>query len=187
MRIPLNRLSYFALILLIGVVSGCNRSTSSTPDQDTISATPAQPQAAKPEPPPANATGKTIPKPPRVSAEITPEAKLKLQEVQAELGGGTSLPKNFPKDVPIYPGARIEAGGRMGKDVAVTLKTSDSPDQVQEFYQKALQRQGWKVEVTGFAVRTVTARKAERECTVGIDADTIAGGTLVGLSVTPEK
>ncbi|HPZ06943.1 MAG TPA: hypothetical protein PL110_02425 [Candidatus Eremiobacteraeota bacterium] len=58
------------------------------------------------------------------------------------------ITKDFPSDVPLYPGAEILSTITY-KDKHVTtvsLETSDSIDKIKEFYKKELVRNGWKFE-----------------------------------------
>jgi hypothetical protein len=105
--------------------------------------------------------------------------------MQAELEGGTSLPKTFPDDVSIYPGAEIAASGKMAEYVTVTLKTQDRVIQVLEFYRKELRRRGWKLQPEKFSSGTVEARKAGRECIVAVDPDPSGEGAIIGVTVMP--
>jgi len=60
-------------------------------------------------------------------------------------GAVPGLPSGFPKDVPIYPGARVavalDAVGQTAGHVA-TLETADWPEDVAKFYREKLP--GWK-------------------------------------------
>lgn len=71
-------------------------------------------------------------------------------EVSFEAGG--DLPESFPKDFPVYPGARLvnsfSAEGEEGDGVSVVWESGDSFDKVSDFYRKKLQEDGWKVEST---------------------------------------
>jgi hypothetical protein len=60
-------------------------------------------------------------------------------------GAVPGLPASFPKDVPIYPGARVavalDAVGETAGHVA-TLESSDWPEDIAKFYREKLS--GWK-------------------------------------------
>lgn len=60
-------------------------------------------------------------------------------------GAVPGLPANFPKDVPIYPGARVavalDAVGETAGHV-VTLESRDWPEDIAKFYREKLS--GWK-------------------------------------------
>ena len=61
-------------------------------------------------------------------------------------GSGTVLPADFPKDVPIYPDAKVTGSVSGGQKAAsgqmVTFESPDSPDKIVDFYNSKLS--GWK-------------------------------------------
>jgi len=61
---------------------------------------------------------------------------------------GVSLPKDFPSDVPIYRGATVLTAVEMQGKYNVTLKTTDSIQQVFSFYEDKLKTGGWKIGAT---------------------------------------
>jgi hypothetical protein len=73
-------------------------------------------------------------------------------------GGGEAsvsnkLPDNFPKDFPVYKGAKVQ-GSYTGKNegvsgTAVTWETSDSIDKVKDFYSNAFQSGAWPTTSNG--------------------------------------
>jgi len=105
--------------------------------------------------------------------------------VTAETGG---LPANFPKDVPIYPGAKVVAGATSGADAGVTFETSDPPEKVMNLYKEELPRNGWKeikpVSVAG--LYTVGATKDGR--TLGITITALGSSkTNITVGVSDDK
>jgi len=70
---------------------------------------------------------------------------------RVQFGGidvGEGLPKNFPKDVPLYPGAKVEGslGGSSKEGSMTTLTAKDPADQIYAFYREKLEAKGWTVE-----------------------------------------
>ena len=73
-------------------------------------------------------------------------------------GGGEvsvsgKLPDNFPKDFPVYKGAKVQ-GSYTGKNegvsgTVVTWETGDSIDKVKDFYDKAFQSGAWPTTSNG--------------------------------------
>ena len=63
-------------------------------------------------------------------------------------GRGTPLPEGFPKDVPIYPGAKVEHSFefQQGKPLFVELEADDGVAQVAEHYKTKLQENGWEMQ-----------------------------------------
>jgi len=99
---------------------------------------------------------------------------------------GEGLPKDFPRDVPVYPGAKV--GGTLagsGKDSqgsTTTFTTRDKPDQIYDFYSQKLQAQGWTVAQTFLGA---TYQKDKRA--VMVMASETNGETSIVLTVTEEK
>jgi hypothetical protein len=89
--------------------------------------------------------------------------------------GGDKLPDNFPKDFPVYPGAKVTgviSGSNQGASdgLWVTLTTTDTLDKVSAFYTASLKTSGWKETATYTAgdTKTTTVTKDKRSGTVGI-------------------
>jgi len=89
--------------------------------------------------------------------------------------GSDKLPDTFPKDFPVYPGAKVTgvlSGTEKGKSTGtwVTFTTSDSKDKVASFYKTGLSANGWIEESTfaGGDTVTQTVSKGDISGTVGI-------------------
>jgi hypothetical protein len=101
-------------------------------------------------------------------------------------GSGTVVPADFPKDVPIYPGANVTAsvsgsqttgGGHM-----VTFETGDSPDKVTDFYKAKLS--GWKTSMemaTGNGKMLILTSPDDKR-SVSVIASPSGGKTQVSLT-----
>lgn len=66
---------------------------------------------------------------------------------KVDIGSG-KIPDSFPKDFPIYPGAKVTSvlsGSEKGKNNGfwVTLSTADSLDKVETYYKTNLTKNGW--------------------------------------------
>jgi hypothetical protein len=60
-----------------------------------------------------------------------------------------AIPEDFPKDVPIYPGAKIGPSISMpGEGVFATFQTDDAVDAILTHYRSELAKNGWSVEDT---------------------------------------
>ena len=111
---------------------------------------------------------------------------IKTKEGEEIIAGDERLPTNFPKDMPIYPGAKPSnswsSAARGGKGVMAGLETDDPKSKVISFYQAELPKNGWVIDTTTnteegamFIVRkndrigwvTITAEKNEKT-TIGI-------------------
>jgi hypothetical protein len=64
--------------------------------------------------------------------------------------GGDQLPKDFPKDVAIYPGVKVESsvsGENEGKKGAwVYLSSNDTLAKISAFYEAKMKASGWSLE-----------------------------------------
>lgn len=98
------------------------------------------------------------------------------KEFSYEVGGkgGASVPKNFPDDVPRYPGAAVMSSMSQGNEMSmVTFQTGDATDRVREYYAAKLKENGWSIvnEVTTPQMRMISGKKGERQANV-----TVIGG-----------
>ena len=105
--------------------------------------------------------------------------------------GGTlslsaGLPKDFPRDVPVYPGAKVlisvSGGSNDSNGLSVTLTTRDNVNKVYKYYQDKLTGQGWTLKTTIDLgeMRTIAFKKDRREGSVAIvESDKETGITLV--------
>lgn len=72
------------------------------------------------------------------------QGKMQVQSAQGTvtMQTGSTVPADFPADVPIYPGASVEssvnASGPEGGGWVVGFKTADGPDKVSAFYKEKL-------------------------------------------------
>ncbi len=79
---------------------------------------------------------------------------------QVDIGGG-KVPDNFPKDFPLYPGAKVTSslsGAQSGKSNGfwLTLSTADSVDAVTTYYKSQLASKSWTVQQTYTTGDTMT-------------------------------
>ena len=103
-------------------------------------------------------------------------------------GAGAALPADFPKDIPVYPGATVTASyagaNAAGAGRAVTFETGDSPEKVVDFYKSKLA--GWASagEVRSAGSTTVVLRAPTGARTVSVmAAPNGAGKTSVTLTI----
>lgn len=79
---------------------------------------------------------------------------------KVDIGSG-KVPDNFPKDFPLYPGAKVTSalsGAQSGKNNGfwLTMSTADSVDKVSAFYKTQLATGGWTIDATYTAAGTTT-------------------------------
>lgn len=98
---------------------------------------------------------------------------------------GSSLPDDFPKDVPILRNATVKVAMSQGDRILVHLYTTTSVSDAAKFYDAELKSQGWQIESTskGAEMSSVSARKGNTRCGVTIARE--GKGTLVRLAVSP--
>jgi hypothetical protein len=117
----------------------------------------------------------------------------KDKESGAEINvGEAKIPADFPKDMPIYPGAK-PAGTISGNDKTkgkgywLILTTADDMTKVDAYYAKNLPANGWTVDQTMDlgGVSTKKATKGQLVATVTVSADKDKKETSIMLTVTP--
>ena len=94
------------------------------------------------------------------------------QKVTMDLGGSAKIPADYPKDVPVYDGAKvIMAQSATEKNMHnLVLESTDPPDKIADFYKKGLESNGWKIEGTMNMgdINMFTAVKDKRQAVVQI-------------------
>jgi len=80
------------------------------------------------------------------------KATFENSEGKVSFEEGGELPEGFPKDFPVYPGAKVVSSftaNTDGKDgMSVVWETGDSVEAVSGFYKSNLVANGWKVSAT---------------------------------------
>ncbi len=102
------------------------------------------------------------------------------------LGSG-EVPETFPKDFPIYPGAKVTsslsgANNGQGNGFWLTLTTSDPFETVTKYYTAALRDNGWTTEATAMYAQnssTQTVKKGTLTGSVSIMKDEGSAGTQI--------
>jgi hypothetical protein len=112
--------------------------------------------------------------------------------------GSDKLPDTFPKDFPVYPGAKVTgvlSGTEKGKSTGawVTFTTADTKDKVSAYYKANLASNGWSDLATYASGDTVTqsVQKGTMSGTVGITRASDATETqiivMLGVDNTPQN
>jgi hypothetical protein len=100
-----------------------------------------------------------------------------------EEGWTSTLPENFPEDVPRYPGADV-VKARPASDAgwSVAFSTADEPSKVAAYFADAFAAQGWSTQrVDAPEGIMVFADKGDRSVTYGVGA--AEGKTQIDLLV----
>jgi hypothetical protein len=101
--------------------------------------------------------------------QSTYEATTKDGTVKVTAGGdNVKLPDNFPKDIPIYKGAKIQMSSSQPKASLVHFVVDASVADAAKFYQDELKKQGWEIETSMNMNDTsmLSAKKDKQNCTV---------------------
>ncbi len=111
-------------------------------------------------------------------------------EFNLQIGEDVKIPEDFPKDIPVYKGAKaLGSMGMPGGGTMLTLKTEDAVDKVSGYYKKAMVDEGWKITSNismGPAVM-MGCEKDGRSAMVNIGTDEQEGGTVLSLMIAPDK
>jgi len=111
----------------------------------------------------------------------------------ATFGSGPKVPDAFPKDVPVYPGAKVvgsdvttNASGKTG--FLVTLQTIDTADQVATYYKTELARMTTTMDMTSGTGRMLSFKDKTSQSVVNviINGDAHTRKTSVSLQVGSE-
>ena len=102
------------------------------------------------------------------------------------VGSNVTIPDNFPKDVPLYPGAKaltVSMGQASKSDASLTLQTSDDTQKVVKWY--ADQLKGWK-EASSYSMSGSEIRAYEKD-TLKLNVTILQGsdtdkGSVITLS-----
>ena len=112
---------------------------------------------------------------------------------QVDIGSG-KLPLAFPKDFPIYPGAKVTgvlSGSQSGKSNGfwVTLTSTDSFDKVSAYYTANLKSNGWTETATYTAggTMTQTVSKGKLSGTVAVSQNTSSKETEIVIMVGEDQ
>lgn len=100
---------------------------------------------------------------------------------------GTKIPKDFPKDVPVYPQAEIISflGGAEGKEynAGAMLATEDPDVKVVTFYEQELKSKGWEVETSYLGEMAIITFKKAGGWNGSVTVIPGEGETTISLSV----
>jgi hypothetical protein len=111
---------------------------------------------------------------------------------QAEVGERVKLPADFPRDVPLYPGATPQGAFASPEDgLVVNLRSQDSIDEAYEFYALELEAEDWEIrgEVTLGGRRMLTAVKGARQAmiTLAVEGEGEGEETVIVIVLTEER
>ena len=85
---------------------------------------------------------------------------------------GSKLPKDYPKDVPIYPRAEIQSylGVGNGDNSTATFSSKEQSDAIADYYERELTANGWQFETSNFGELLIMNghKNDDRSCSISI-------------------
>jgi len=113
--------------------------------------------------------------------------------VEITVGEG-KISSGFPKDFPLYPGAKVEgnisgAENQAGKGFWLIMSTTDTSDKVTAFYETNLPKNGWTVGNTMNIGPSSTweVTKGDTTGTVMVASDDTTKGTSIVITLAPKE
>jgi hypothetical protein len=101
---------------------------------------------------------------------------------------GDEVPKDFPDDIPIYPGAEtVSAVWHLDRGAgSAQLTSTDSPETVAEWYRERLPEEEWTLGSSEGSSGGIPlpAWKDQSQLMVSLEADGPEGGTSIHLNIT---
>ncbi len=99
-------------------------------------------------------------------------------------GVRTSIPQNFPQDIPLFEPVEIVSSLESQERIQITLQTDSATERVLQFYQRRMKDLGWRLTGRGEDNGILTFLKNDRRAQLVITSEP-EGPTLIILSVTP--
>jgi hypothetical protein len=96
------------------------------------------------------------------------------------------VPDDWPREIPTYPGAKVNMSMMTGKDGMLMLETTDAPDAILAFY-KAKLGMKQQSEVNMESTRIVTFEDEANRRTLAVSAGPQDGKTFVNLQLFEKK
>lgn len=120
---------------------------------------------------------------------------IKDSKTGAEINVGEGkIPTGFPKDFPLYPGAKVEgnisgAQNQAGKGFWLIMSTADSTNKVTAFYETNLPKNGWTVGSTMNIGPSSTWEVTKGDITgsVIVATDDKTKGTSIVITLAPKE
>lgn len=80
--------------------------------------------------------------------QMTITSDSKDGEFKMIVGEDVALPKDFPKDVFVYPGGKLESAMQMPQGFSLGMLSKDNKKKIVDAYQDTMQSRGWKLQTT---------------------------------------
>ena len=101
-------------------------------------------------------------------------------DMPAEIAQG-ELPKDYPSDLPLYPGSKPTTAMMVGGSGLIILSSQASVADVLAHFREQLPAQGWTVDEVSESPGRVAAHKGGRSATISISE--AEGGTEIGVAL----
>ena len=110
------------------------------------------------------------------------------KQFNASIGDEVEIPEEFPKDVPIFPGATPMAFlSAPGEGIIVTFKSSEEQQDIYDFYQSSLADGGWEVVEDSMFGKQLSFDALKDSRKVSVIVAGTKGDARVSVIVTPEN
>ncbi|MFH0750087.1 MAG: hypothetical protein V1917_04230 [Candidatus Gottesmanbacteria bacterium] len=113
---------------------------------------------------------------------------------EVNIGGEGKVPAGFPKDFPLYPGAKVEGNisgveDKAGKGFWIILSTTDEASKVTAFYESNLSKNGWIIGSTMNIGPSSTweVSKGNLGGAVIVGSDEKTNGTSIVITISPKE
>ncbi len=123
------------------------------------------------------------------NANVNSNGDVTVKTDQGTWSSSDKLPSDFPSDVPVYPGSKVQASvaatQEQGGGIYAGLESTDSIDKVVNWYKKEVSAEGWKattnLEVDGGLMLSGTKDTRDLVVTISKDGDKVVIGLVVTL------
>jgi hypothetical protein len=119
----------------------------------------------------------------KADIDIKDDGVMEVKTDKGTFSTGKEMPKEWPEDAPVYPGAKVQYSATTDQDGqsghAVVLMTSDKADKVSAYYTEQFRTLGWTMTTAAQSAggTMMVATKDDRGMSVMI-AETDAGTTV---------
>lgn len=170
---------------------GCGDEQTAPDPQEPVARPAEQPaerpvRKSPPEPEPVN----------KIVEEMDPDGKgMHLtatnpqgKKFKASIGDEVDIPEEFPKDVPIFPGATPMASmSAADEGIIVTFKSEEEQQDILDFYQTKLEDDGWEILKNPRFDRQLAFDAIKDNRKVSVVVAGTKGDSRVSVIVTPEN
>ena len=139
----MQRCRSFVAGALVALACGAADKPPAPPPPPPPAPAPAEPAAPADPPAAAQPAEPATPPPLRQGKTVTADGEV----FEAEYGGESQLPSNFPSDMPIYAAAHpMSSMSSVSHGTIVNLRSTDPPERVFDWYREQMPAAGWEIE-----------------------------------------